>query len=207
MKLNHNDPVKTEQEIDAALKLLNETQPPAAMTSRIHRDLEAAVTAAELARPGRSFPGWSLWIPTTVVAIAAILLVVYSQAHWMQQKQVPAVQTATMAATDSVLPDHTILQPAPASAASLERKELVSAHRDRHRRNHTQYRHVANLLDYPLTEQEKLLVRFAQTASPADLQTLNPEYQAKIEAQQDAEFAVYLKSGDSSNTLERAETN
>jgi hypothetical protein len=77
----------------------------------------------------------------------------------------------------------------------------------RSRREHPQYRHVANLLSYPLTRQEKLLVRFVQTAKPEDLQALNPEYQAKVEAQQEAEFAAYLKSGSSSDTPATEETN
>ena len=59
-------------------------------------------------------------------------------------------------------------------------------------------------MSYPLTRQEKLLVRFVQTAKPEDLQALNPEYQAKVEAEQEAEFAAYLKSGSSSNTKETA---
>ena len=53
-------------------------------------------------------------------------------------------------------------------------------------------------MSYPLTRQEKLLVQFAQHAKPEDLRDLNPEYQAKVEAQQEAEFAAYLKSGSSS---------
>jgi hypothetical protein len=54
-------------------------------------------------------------------------------------------------------------------------------------------------LSYPLTRQEKLLVQFVRNAKPADLRALNPEYQAKVEAQQDAEFAAYLKSGRNSD--------
>ncbi len=53
-------------------------------------------------------------------------------------------------------------------------------------------RDAANLFDYPLTHQEKLLVEFARTATPDELKELNPEYQAKVEAKQEAEFAAYL---------------
>jgi hypothetical protein len=72
------------------------------------------------------------------------------------------------------------------------------------RQDHREYRHAANLLSYPLTRQEKLLLQFARNAKPADLQAPNPEYQAKVEAQQEAEFAAYLKSTDSSGTQEAA---
>lgn len=60
--------------------------------------------------------------------------------------------------------------------------------------------HATNLLSYPLTRQEKLLLQFARNAKPADLQALNPEHPAKLEAQQEAEFAAYIKSGSSSDT-------
>jgi hypothetical protein len=43
-------------------------------------------------------------------------------------------------------------------------------------------------------------VQFVHHARAADLQALNPEYQAKVEAQQDAEFAAYIKSGGNSDT-------
>jgi hypothetical protein len=84
---------------------------------------------------------------------------------------------------------------------SVEGKRLVQYSTKRGgRQNREVARHVTNLLSYPLTRQEKLLLQFARNAKPVDLQALNPEYQAKVEAQQDAEFAAYLKSGGSSDT-------
>jgi hypothetical protein len=62
-------------------------------------------------------------------------------------------------------------------------------------------------MHYPLTRQEKLLVQFVQDANADDLQDLNPEYQAKVEAQQEAVFAEYLNSGSSPNSQETTELN
>ncbi len=67
-------------------------------------------------------------------------------------------------------------------------------------------RDAANLFNYPLTHQEKLLVEFARTATPDELKELNPEYQAKMEAKQEAEFAAYLKSGEDSGNSSMSST-
>ena len=40
MKSNQDRPEKFDKEIDAALKMLSETVPPAAMLSRVHQSLE-----------------------------------------------------------------------------------------------------------------------------------------------------------------------
>ncbi len=199
---NHNAPIKIEKEIDAALKLLSETRPPAAMASRVHRNLETAMAESGQARLGRLF-----WVPATCAAVAAVLLLVFFQAHWTRGKQEPAVETAKMAA-DSVSPKLASSRRELAPERSHEQRMSVpNVHRDAHRGERGHYRHAANLFSYPLTRQEKLLVQFAQNAKPEDLRDLNPEYQAKIEAQQEAEFVAYLKSTDSSSRQRTEDTN
>jgi len=84
---------------------------------------------------------------------------------------------------------------------------LCSLSTERRSRQSRENQHATNLLSYPLTRQEKLLLQFAHHAKPADLQALNPEYQAKVEAQQDAEFAAYLKSGSSFDTESATQSN
>ena len=202
MKLHQDKPANIDEEIDAALQLLREVQPPAAMESRVHQSLEAAA-----AKPRRARSGGLFWIPVAGAAIMAVLLVAFLHGDWMTAKHSHAVETAktttAVPARAEIAPVRTALV---STAAACKRKPAAQAVAVRRiRRKHPQYRHVANLLSYPLTRQEKLLVRFAQTASPADLQALNPEYQAKVEAQQDAEFAAYLKSGDDSRIRETSE--
>lgn len=194
MKSNQDGQEKLDEEINAALKLLSEAQPPAALVSRVHRSLETAATGAHQARSGGSF-----WIPATGCAIAAILFAVFTHAHGTREKQTSSVETAQMSAIMPAVEGIAASRPklAPAGSSEKQRPLLRPAVVLRSRRERPHYRHVANLLSYPLTRQEKLLVRFAQTAAPKDLQALNPEYQAKVEAQQDAEFAAYLKSGSS----------
>lgn len=200
---NHNAPIQIEKKIDAALKLLSETRPPAAMASRIHRSLETAMAASGQARRGRLF-----WVPATCAAVAAVLLVVFFQAHRMRGKQEPAVETAKMVSVDPVSPRLADSQPELAPERSREQRvSAPNVHRDARRRERSHYRHAVNLFSYPLTRQEKLLLQFAATAKPEDLRDLNPEYQAEVEARQEAEFAAYLKSGNSSNKQRAADIN
>ena len=200
MTTEHNGPMKVEDEIDAALKMLGETQPPAALVSRMHSCLETAAMS-QRARSGRV-----LLIPAAGVAIAALVLVaLFSQMHRTQRHQTSAVETARLVAATPLV-QATIMSPSATAATKSpqEGKRLVQHFAERRSRLNRENRRAANFLSYPLTRQEKLLVRFVQTAKPEDLRDLNPEYQAKVEARQDAEFAAYLKSGSDSSTKETA---
>ncbi|MHB1938226.1 MAG: hypothetical protein ACYCOR_16810 [Acidobacteriaceae bacterium] len=204
MITEHNGPRRVEDDIDAALKMLGETQPPAAIVSRVHQRLEAAAMS-QRARSGRWF-----WVPAAGAAMAAILFMIFSQAHWARRSS--PVESARMVTVAPSRFGRAATQPAliPEGDSAVRSVSAQPVIRRRRRQERPEYRHVANLLSYPMTRQEKLLVQFAKTAKPADLQALNPEYQAKVEAQQEAEFAAYLKSGSGSSeegTAEAAETN
>lgn len=204
MNAENNGPMRVEGEIDAALKMLGETQPPAAMVSRIHQNLET-VAMSQRARSSR----WFL-IPAAGIAMAALALVaILAQLHRTRGIPKSTVAIARMTATAPTPRATTAIRSTPVSTGnSRERKpSLQSVVVRRTRRRQPKYRHVANLFSYPLTRQEELLVQFAKISKPEDLQALNPEYQAKIEAQQEAEFDAYLKSGDSSSTQNAPQTN
>lgn len=102
----------------------------------------------------------------------------------------------------------TIARPSvsPPIKRSGEGKGRVEHSVERPSQSNREHRHAINPLSYPLTRQEELLLQFARNARPADLQALNPEDQAKVEAQQEAEFAAYLKSGSSSDTESATQT-
>ncbi len=195
---------KIEQQIDAALKMLSEGQPPVTMRSRVQRSLEAAAVT-----PQQVHRGGLLWIPVMCAAMATVLLVIFLQVHSARGKQNSPIETVKMMTTESAPPRLVPSQPLPVPAKSSRegKVSVMNIHQNSHRRERDQYRHAVNLLSYPLTRQEKLLVKFAQTAKPADLQILNPEYQAKVDARQDAEFAAYLESGSSSNYHGTTENN
>jgi hypothetical protein len=202
MNTEHKGPMSVEDDIDAALKMMGETQPPAEIVSRVHRSLEAAAIS-QRERPGRRF-----LIPAAGVAIAAmVLLAIFIQVQRTQEDRTPGVETARLASTLQ-LPQADVA--APSTAVETERaeegKRSVQFYTKRRGRQSREVRHSANLLSYPLTRQEKLLLQFVHNAKPADLQALNPEYQAKVEAQQEAEFAAYLKSGNRSDTERAART-
>jgi type VI protein secretion system component VasF len=84
-----------EHEIDAALRMLRDVQPPAGLTSRIHRSLETAAVSSQ--QPGR----WPLWIPAAGAAMAALLLAVFLQAHFAERRQTSPVQMAELPAMDA----------------------------------------------------------------------------------------------------------
>ena len=202
MNVEHNGPMRVEDEIDAALKLLGKTQPPAAIVSRVHGRLETAAMSQRV-RSGRL-----LLIPAAGVAMAAlVILAILTQSHRTQRDQTSAIETGRLVAANPLA--QTAIVPPSATAATKNPqvgKRSVQLPVERRIHLNRENRHATNLFSYPLTRQEKLLVQFARTAKPADLQALNPEYQAKIKAQQEAEFAAYLKSASSSDTESATQT-
>jgi hypothetical protein len=200
MNIEYKGSMKIEDDIHAALTMLGETHPPEALVSRTRQRLEIAAMS-QRARSSRRF-----LIPAAGVAMAAVALVaIFTQMHRTRENQGSAVQAARLVANTPLA--QAAMMPPSATAEterSAEGKRLVQHSTKRRSRRNRESRHAINLLSYPLTRQEKLLLQFAHHAKPADLQVLNPEYQAKVEAQQDAEFAAYLKSMDSSGTQETA---
>ena len=194
MRTEHDTPMKIEGEIDAALQMLGQTQPPTDLTARVHRDLVTATASKQAHR------GWLLWVPAASATMAAVLMAVALQIRSTSGKRADTIGTAKMATTDSAVSG--LYHPAlvPAESSHKRNVSMPTVHRNSHARKPAPYHHAANLMSYPLTRQEKLLVQFALHAKPEDLRDLNPEYQAKVEAQQEAEFAAYVKSGSSSGT-------
>jgi hypothetical protein len=202
MSTKHNGPMRVDEDIDAALKMLGETNPPEALVSRTRQRLEIAAMS-QRTRSSRRF-----LIPAAGVAMAAVALVaIFTQMHRARENQGSAVQAARLVANTPLA--QAAMMPPSATAEterSAEGKRLVQYSTKRRSRRNRESRHAINLLSYPLTRQEKLLLQFAHHAKPADLQVLNPEYQAKVEAQQDAEFAAYLKSGRNSDPESATQT-
>jgi hypothetical protein len=193
---DQNEPMRVEDEIDAALTILRETQPPSEMVSRVHRRMENAAMSQ------RASSGRRLLMPTAGMAAAALALVVtFTQMHRAPEAR-RSTETAKLVATVPLDQATAVPPAAPVAPENFEegKRSVQPTAVRRVRREHRKYRHATNLLSYPLTRQEKLLLEFAHKAKPADLQALNPEYQAKLEARQDAEFAAYLKSGSGSDT-------
>lgn len=190
--------MRVDQEIDAALRMLSEAQAPKDLTACVHHSLR---TAAADQHERKAF---RLWVPITCAAAAllfAAILPTYSTLG--KRENIARMKTTTV--------DSAASKPHPparvrASSARVQNVSTAIAHRKSPTGKRAAYRHAANLMSYPLTQQEKLLVVFARTAKPEELRDLNPEYQAKVEAQQEAEFAAYLKSGYSSNTQETSQT-
>lgn len=203
MTLKNQDPTSVEHEIHEALHFLVRVQSPESMTSRIHRSLETAASN-HLRRNNRT-----LWMGAAGLVAGAIVVAALAIPYARETGQSPASETIDVTTASRPRPaagSSTAIMTAPVSVSISHHNELAAAHSRalRHRQAHMQYRHAANLFDYPPTQQEKLLVRFVQTASPEELQTMNPEYQARMEAKQEAEFTAYVNSGNNSDTSSAA---
>ena len=185
--------MKTEYEIDAALKMLGHSQPPTGLTARVHRSLAAAAASKDARRD------WLVWAPIACAAAATVLFALTLQIRSTSAKKATNGGTSRMAAMDSSVSRPYHPAPVPAESPHKRKVSMPTVPRNSRTRQRAPYRHAANLMSYPLTRQEKLLVQFAQHAKPEDLRDLNPEYQAKVEALQAAEFEAYLKSGNSSD--------
>ncbi len=172
--------------IDEALRLAASGQPPAGYFERLQRRIAAA---PETHRVRGAL--W-LWIPAGCAVAAVFLAVILPMLlHSSKPERIAAVRESNIANLPAA--SRANLPPSRTKAHAL----TVSRPRLRHQKaRRVATRDAANLFDYPLTHQEKLLVEFARTATPDELKELNPEYQAKMEAKQEAEFAAYLKSGE-----------
>lgn len=201
MNAKHNGSMRIEEDINVALKMLGEAQPPDALVSRVHESLEAAAVSRRYRSSRRG-----LLIPVAGVAAATLVLVaIFIPMPRTQRYETSAAQTRRVVANT---PQAQVPMASPSVTVEAERasegKRLVQYYTQTQSRRGRGTRRVNSLLSYPLTRQEKLLLQFVHNAKPADLQALNPEYQAKVEARQKAEFAAYLKSTDSPNSQELA---
>lgn len=177
-----------DEQIDLILQLAATPQPPAGLASRVQQRIANAAPACP---PRRT---WLTAVPVGCAALAVGLSILVLLHHSSQQPTTLSHQPAHISYAE--LPEPQRVGPHPASDS--HRNDTLLTQHLRRPAPYGPRGHAANLLSYPLTRQEQLLVRLVQTAKPADLQILNPEYQAKVEAQQEAEFAAYLKSSDSS---------
>ncbi|MHB1745363.1 MAG: hypothetical protein ACYCRE_11450, partial [Acidobacteriaceae bacterium] len=129
MNAEINGPMRVEGEIDAALKMLDETQPPAEIVSRVHQRLETAAV------PQRARSGRMLLIPAAGVAMAALALVaIFTQMHRTRGITTLTVATVRVAASDS-LPQATIMPPSATVATEGLQEEKRSVHLSTERRS------------------------------------------------------------------------
>ncbi len=192
--MNQND--ARDRSIDEALRLAASGQLPAGYLVRLQRTIDAAP------RTHGMRGGFWLWV-SAACAVAAVFLAVVLPVLLRPAKpgEVASVQESNPAqsskAPGAQRPKPQVIAASSDGVKAVPFKTVSTRHHVK-RNTGAATRDAANLFDYPLTHQEKLLVEFARTATPNELKDLNPEYQAKVEAQQEAEFATYSKSGEDS---------
>ena len=140
---------------------------------------------------------WRGAVSGAMVAMLVVGAVVFA-GHAMRREPVARDQVATHA--PATAPTLTSAESAPATVD--RRKPCASSGVMRvasvvpsHRNETATYESVAPSSpapELPLTTQERQLVRLARTADPKQLDTLNPDTQAKLQAQDAAEFEKFF---------------
>lgn len=176
-----------DERIDAALRIASDCRIPAGLEDRVQQRLRSAAEA----EPSNALR-WAR-IPAAVGITAVVLAAILLSLHSRPAKHLDVAHLLAPAAVETASNHLTTLLPTTHLQKPETRLVLMTA---RHHDRTGVRRHAANLLNYPLTKQERLLIQFARTATPAELQLLNPQYQAKLEAQQEAAFAAYIRSGE-----------
>ncbi len=203
MQDQHNQP---DTAIDKTLAALNAAMPPEGMEGRIAARIVAQPSPA-LSRWRDLFTGYSLagawWRGALTGAAAAILagcavLLLHHHSQMappqMMQNNAAAPHTATpvpatpaaQVKADTTRPAANPCPPAPGPmlrhANSTAKPMLLRVAAPVHH----------PLLTEPLTAQERALLQLARTADPQQLAILNPETQAKLNAEDAAEFDKFF---------------
>ena len=191
--------------IDKVLAAVRNAAAPEGMEARITQRLEQEATAPS----GKLFwrdlftgsPLAGAWWRGAVSGAAAAMLVggtVVFAGHAMRREPAARDQVATH--QRAAAPTLTSAESAPAtedrrkpcaSSGVMRVASIVPAHESEVAATETMApSHPAPEL--PLTTQERQLVRLARTADPKQLDTLNPDTQAKLQAQDAAEFEKFF---------------
>jgi len=201
--------------IERVLNALRDAAPPEGMQLRIAQRLEQAAVerqAAQLQAAGAAGPllGWldrvawpapsAAWWHGAVCGAAAAALVM--GAAMLVQHGAPARTAQGQSQSQRVLREgdpglHAPVSGKPVSAPAgpctglelARTKRYLPAQKDERAVGADRARPLA---DAPLTAEERDLVRLARVADPQDLRTLNPEAQAKSEAEETTEFESFF---------------
>jgi hypothetical protein len=196
---------KPDNAIDKVLAALRDAAPPEGMESRIAARLEQHTNAQQAhARPnshwrslltGQSlaaawFRGAATGVAFALLAVAAVLALRHTPAPPPQQTAAapsPAHITPVSEARTTPCISPAVLRVHRAATTTAQPVLLAKARVDTAAPSHP-------APPLPLTAQERELVRMARIADPQQLATINPETQAKLLAQQAAEFDKFFAS-------------
>ena len=191
-----------DQEINAALRAVGHAEIPAGLSQRIAMRMKEGAgefSSAQCSSVQTKIFRWRLgWLPTLGSAITAALLLAAglqltlrsrerSHSAAMRQREPERVVVAKNVASPNVT--------LPVGKVKAETKSTVKV------RRRTQH---YELISYPLTHQERLLLQVARTVDPKEVQMLNPEYRAAQEAKEEAEFVASASATDISNDSQAA---
>jgi hypothetical protein len=197
-----------DEAIEKVLAALKAAVPPEGMDERIAQRLKRDTAAMSQASWRDVLAGSSLagawWrgalsgAAVAAVAVGLVLLAPHRSANARGERQTPpAVATTTPQATNPVATAVALPHPAPCTSPSM-----IPAHKVFAPPSLTATSPVASPDDMvqrshpapsqPPTTEERDLVRLAHIAGPHQLATLNPEIEAKLQAQEEADFTKFF---------------
>jgi hypothetical protein len=199
---------RTEENIDKVLVGLRDAPVPLNMERRILNVLEASPRAAsgETASPirvGRNPFSWSLgWaslIGCAALAVATCVFVIHTHRHAATTPEASFTQTpiaapepqpplAAAATTPPASTSHTLTSPRVSRNETPQRIEVAQSEDSE---DTTQISHPAPPI--PLTDQERLLLRFAHHGRSNDLAEISNDRKAAREEQENAEFQAFFE--------------
>jgi hypothetical protein len=188
-----------EQSIDRILGALRDATPPAGMESRLLRTLE--MESRVPASASRSRFGFAWMAATCCATLAVAALVVGLKLH-RSGPAMPAVAPAavqhaapqTQAATEPVIVSANAVN-RPAAAAHLRNADVAHTTQSEPAEDvppqySAEISHPAPPI--PMTEQEKLLLRYARRGHTDDLAQISNESRAAKEEQEKADFVAFF---------------
>jgi hypothetical protein len=192
-----------DEDIEKVLAALNNAAPPEGMEARITQRLERH-TAARAQSPwrdvlaGSSLAGawWRGALSGAAVAaltVGIVLLAQHRSANLQgEPKQPPVVAVTAVPATKPVSTKVAVFHPAPCTGPSIVRVQKVAPPPSPAAAPVDSVQRSRPAPTQPLTAEERDLVRLAHIAGPKQLATLNPETEAKLQAQEEADFAKFF---------------
>jgi hypothetical protein len=202
MEIQPNQP---DAAIDKTFAAIKNAVPPEGMEARITQRLQQQATAPSGKLFWRDlFTGSALagawWRGAVSGAVAAMLIAgaAIFAGHAMRREPAardqiathPPAAAPTLTSAESVPAAEDRRKPC-ASSGAMRVASIVPARQSEVAATGTMApSHPAPVL--PLTTQERQLVRLARTADPKQLDTLNPDTQAKLQAQDAAEFEKFF---------------
>lgn len=182
--------------IDRVLDALRDAAAPAGMESRILNTLEA-----EARRPALSVrPRRKVWMTTAACCAAALVVTALIGAFTLRRHSAPAVSTVRIPSAQPSNPSRSTVETVPemTEPAPTPRPRSAAVQRSAQPRRIEVAQSEETLVSHPappipLTEQERILLRYARRGNTGDLAQISNENKSAREDQEKQEFQAFFE--------------